>query len=87
MDSVAEVKVLMSAYSAENGESVRRQRDHEGRRQAVPWHGGLLLPQRRPECQRLLSNAASRPIAKYRYYIGSYTINGYWKSDPASRPK
>ena len=52
MDSVAEVKVLMSAYSAENGRNpFLDQRHYQGRHHAVARPGGLLFPQRRPECQ------------------------------------
>ena len=65
MDSVAEVKVLMSAYSAENGRNPSSINViTKGGGTAVPRPGLLLFPQRGPERQRRFS--PTKPAARGR---------------------
>ena len=77
MDSVAEVKVLMSAYSAENGrESLLHQCHHQGRPDAVARAGSLYFRNEDLNANNFFSNEAGRPRQEYRYNIGSYFIGG-----------
>ncbi len=77
MDSVAEIKVLMSAYSAENGRnpSAINVITKGGQRK---FHGGASYFFRNEDLNAndFFSNQAGRPIPRYRYNIGSYTIGG-----------
>jgi hypothetical protein len=77
MDSVAEVKVLMSAYSAENGRnpSAINIITKGGQKQ---FHGGAGFYFRNEalNANDFFANQAGRPKARYRYNIGSYTIGG-----------
>ncbi len=77
MDSVAEVKVLMSAYSAENGRnpsSINVITKGGGSQ----YHGQSSYYFRNEDlnANNYFSNLAGRPIQKYRYNIGSYYIGG-----------
>jgi hypothetical protein len=83
MDSVAEVKVLMSAYSAENGRnpsSINVITKGGG----TQYHGQASYYFRNEDlnANNYFSNLAGRPIQKYRYNIGSYYIGG-----PVQLPK
>ena len=77
MDSVAQVKVLMSAYSAENGRNpasinvITRGGNKD-------FHGSVSYYFRNEDLNAndYFSNLAGRPIARYRYNIGSYTFGG-----------
>lgn len=77
MDSVAEIKVLMSAYSAENGRnpSAVNVITRGGQRQ---FHGSAAYFFRNEDLNAndYFSNLAGRPVPKYRYNIGSYTFGG-----------
>ena len=77
MDSVAEVKVLMSAYSAENGRnpSAINIITKGGDRQ---FHGSASYFFRNEalNANDFFANQAGRPKARYRYNIGSYTLSG-----------
>ena len=77
MDSVAEVRVLMSAYSAENGRNPSSINviTRGGTRQ---FHGMASYYFRNEDLNAndFFSNEAGRPRARYRYNIGSYTIGG-----------
>jgi hypothetical protein len=77
MDSVAEVKVLMSAYSAENGRNPASINviTRGGTRQ---FHGTAAYYFRNEDLNAndYFSNLAGRPVPKYRYNIGSYTFGG-----------
>jgi hypothetical protein len=77
MDSVAEVKVLMSAYSAENGRnptSINVITKGGG----TQFHGGASYYFRNEDlnANNFFSNSAGRPRQEYRYNIGSYSISG-----------
>jgi hypothetical protein len=77
IDSVAEVKVLMSAYSAENGRNpasisvITRggQKDFHG-------SAGFYLRNEALNANDFFANVAGRPRTEYRYNIGSYSIGG-----------
>ena len=77
MDSVAEVKVLMSAYSAENGRnpSAINVITKGGGQQ---FHGQAAWYFRTEDlnAKNYFSNQAGRPRQEYRYNIGSYFISG-----------
>ena len=77
MDSVAEVKVLMSAYSAENGRNPSSINviTKGGQRQ---FHGQASYYFRNEDLNAndYFSNLAGRPRPEYRYNIGSYSIGG-----------
>ena len=77
MDSVAEVKVLMSAYSAENGRnptSINVITKGGG----TSFHGQASYYFRNEDlnANSYFSNEAGRPRQRYRYNIGSYSIGG-----------
>jgi hypothetical protein len=77
MDSVAEVKVLMSAYLAENGRnpsSINVITKGGG----TSYHGQASWYFRNEDlnANNYFSNAASRPRQEYRYNIGSYYLGG-----------
>ena len=77
MDSVAEVKVLMSAYSAENGRnpsSINVITKGGG----TQLHGQAAYYFRNEDlnANNYFSNEAGRPRQEYRYNIGSYNIGG-----------
>ena len=77
MDSVAEVKVLMSAYSAENGRnpsSINVITKGGG----TQYHGQVAWYFRNEDlnANNFFSNQAGRPRQEYRYNIGSYYIGG-----------
>jgi hypothetical protein len=77
MDSVAEVKVLMSAYSAENGRNpssinvITR-----GGTKQFHATAGYYFRNEDLNANDYFSNLAGRPVPKYRYNIGSYTLGG-----------
>jgi hypothetical protein len=77
LDSVAEVKVLMSAYSAENGRNPSSinviTKGGETR-----YHGQASWYFRNEDlnANNFFSNQAGRARQKYRYNIGSYNISG-----------
>jgi hypothetical protein len=77
MDSVAEVKVLMSAYSAENGRNPSSINviTKGGQTQ---FHGLASWYFRNEDlnANNFFSNQAGRPRQEYRYNIGSYSIGG-----------
>jgi len=83
MDSVAEVKVLMAAYSAENGRNpfAINVITKGGTRQ---FHGTAAYYFRNEDLNAndFFANSAGKPRAEYRYNIASYTIGG-----PAILPK
>ena len=77
MDSVAEVKVLMSAYSAESGRkpaSINIITKGGG----TSLHGQASYYFRNEDlnANSFFSNEAGRPRQEYRYNIGSYSIGG-----------
>jgi hypothetical protein len=77
MDSVAEVKVLMSAYSAENGRnpsSINVITKGGG----TQYHGqvGWYFRNEDLNANNFFSNQAGRPRQEYRYNIGSYYFGG-----------
>jgi hypothetical protein len=77
MDSVAEVKVLMSAYSAENGRnpsSINIITKGGG----TQYHGqaGWYFRNEDLNANNFFSNQAGRPRQEYRYNIASYNIGG-----------
>jgi hypothetical protein len=76
-DSVAEVKVLMSAYSAENGRnpsSINVITKGGG----TSFHGQASYYFRNEDlnANSYFSNEAGRPRQEYRYNIGSYSVGG-----------
>jgi hypothetical protein len=77
MDSVAEVKVLMSAYSAENGRNpssinvITKGGSSQLHGQAAYYFRNEDL-----NANNYFSNEAGRPRQEYRYNIGSYFIGG-----------
>jgi hypothetical protein len=77
MDSVAEVKVLMSAYSAEYGRNPSAI-NIITRGGATRYHGtvGYYFRNEALNANDYFSNLAGRPIPRYRYNIGSYTFSG-----------
>src|ERR1019366_8315987 len=77
LDSLAEVKVLMSAYSAENGRnpsSINVITKGGG----TQYHGQVAWYFRNEDlnANNYFSNQAGRPRQEYRYNIGSYYIGG-----------
>lgn len=77
LDSVAEVKVLMSAYSAENGRnpsSINVITKGGGKQ----YHGqvGWYFRNEDLNANNYFSNQAGRPRQVYRYNIGSYYFSG-----------
>ena len=77
MASIAEVKVLMSAYSAENGRnpsSINVITKGGG----TQYHGQVAWYFRNEDlnANNYFSNQAGRPRQEYRYNIGSYYIGG-----------
>lgn len=83
LDSIGEVKVLMAAYSAQDGRNpfgisvITKQ----GTRQ---FHGGAAWYFRNEDlnANSFFSNEAGRPRQEYRYNIGNY-----WIAGPAILPK
>src|SRR5215469_10031130 len=77
MDSVAEVKVLMSAYNAVNGRNPASI-NVITKGGARPFHGTASYYFRNEDLNAndYFSNLAGRPRATYRYNIGSYTLSG-----------
>jgi hypothetical protein len=77
MDSVAEVKVLMSAYSAENGRNPSSI-NVITRGGGTQLHGQVAWYFRNEDlnANNYFSNEAGRPRQEYRYNIGSYNIGG-----------
>lgn len=77
MDSVAEIKVLVSAYSAENGRNPSSINviTRGGQKQ---FHGTAAYYFRNEDLNAndFFSNQAGRPIPRYRYNIGSWTFGG-----------
>ena len=77
MDSVAEVKVMMSAYAAENGRNPASINviTRGGGKQ---YHGQVAWYFRNEDlnANNYFSNQAGRPRQVYRYNIGSYYIGG-----------
>jgi hypothetical protein len=77
IDSVAEVKVLMSAYSAENGRNPSSinvitkggGKDYHGQ-------GSYYFRNEDLNANNFFSNQAGRPRQEYRYSISSYVISG-----------
>lgn len=77
MDSVAEVKVLMSAYSAENGRNPSSINViTKGGGTQYHGQGSWYFRNEDLNANNYFSNLAGRPIQKYRYNIGSYYIGG-----------
>jgi hypothetical protein len=77
MDSVAEVKVLMSAYSAENGRNPSAI-NVITRGGTMQFHGQAAYYFRNEDLNAndFFSNQAGRPIPEYRYNIFNYLIGG-----------
>ena len=77
MDSVAEVKVLMSAYSAENGRNPSSI-SIITKGGAKQFHGGAgyYLRNEALNANDFFNNKAGRKRTAYRYNIGSYTLSG-----------
>ncbi len=77
MDSVAEVKVLMSAYSAENGRNPSSI-NVITKGGSTQLHGQVAYYFRNEDlnANNYFSNEAGRPRQEYRYNIGSYMIGG-----------
>ena len=77
MDSVAEVKVLMSAYSAENGRNPSSI-NVITKGGSTQFHGsaGYYFRNEDLNANNFFSNQAGRPRQEYRYNIYNYTISG-----------
>ena len=77
MDSIAEVKVLMSAYSAENGRNPSSI-NVITKGGSTQLHGQVAWYFRNEDlnANNYFSNSAGRPRQEYRYNIGSYMIGG-----------
>src|SRR5215469_5754583 len=77
MDSVAEVKVLMSAYNAVNGRNPASI-NVITRGGTKSFHGMASYYFRNEDLNAndYFSNLAGRPRARYRYNIGSYVVSG-----------
>jgi len=77
MDSVAEVKVLMSAYSAENGRNPSSI-NVITKGGTAEFHGQAAWYFRNEDLNAndFFNNEAGRPRTKYRYNIASYSIGG-----------
>ena len=77
MDSVSEVKVLMSAYSAENGRNPSSI-NVITKGGTTQYHGQVAWFFRNEDlnANNFFSNQAGRPRQEYRYNIGSYYIGG-----------
>jgi len=77
MDSVAEVKVLISAYSAENGRNPSSI-NVITRGGGTQYHGQVAWYFRNEDlnANNYFSNQAGRPRQEYRYNIGSYYFGG-----------
>ncbi len=77
MDSIAEVKVLMSAYSAESGRNPSSINiiTKGGSKQ---FHGsvGWFVKNEALNANDFFSNTAGRPRTKYRYNIANFSIGG-----------
>ncbi len=77
MDSVAEVKVLMSAYSAENGRNPSSINViTKGGSSSLHGGGSYYFRNEDLNANNYFSNQAGRPRQEYRYNIGSYSIGG-----------
>lgn len=77
MDSVAEVKVLMAAYSAENGRNpFAISVITKGGTTQFHASAGYYLRNEDFNANDFFANEAGKPRAEYRYNIGSYTIGG-----------
>ena len=77
IDSIAEVKVLMSAYSAENGRNPTSI-NVITKGGSTALHGQVSYYFRNEDlnANSYFSNEAGRPRQEYRYNIGSYSIGG-----------
>ncbi len=77
MDSVAEVKVLMSAYSAENGRNPSSI-NIITKGGSTQYHGQASFYFRNEalNANNYFSNQAGRPRQRYRYNIGNYNFGG-----------
>ena len=83
MDAVAEVRVLMSAYSAENGRNPTSINViTKGGGTQVHGQASYYVRNEALNANSYFSNAAGRSKQEYRYNIGSYSIGG-----PAILPK
>ena len=77
MDSVAEVKVLMSAYSAENGRNPTSINViTKGGGTQLHGQAAYYLRNEDLNANNFFSNEAGRPRQEYRYNIGCYFIGG-----------
>ncbi len=77
MDSVAEVKVLMSAYSAENGRNPSAiSIITKGGSRQFHGSGGYYLRNEYLNANDFFNNKAGRARTPYRYNIGNYTLSG-----------
>src|SRR5215813_14237866 len=77
MDSVAEVKVLMAAYSAENGRNpFAINVITKGGAKQFHASAGYYFRNEDLNANDFFANSASRPKAEYRYNIGNYTLSG-----------
>src|ERR1019366_3853692 len=77
MDSVAEVKVLMSAYSAESGRKPASINIiTKGGATSVHGQASYYFRNEDLNANNFFSNEAGRPRQEYRYNIGSYSIGG-----------
>jgi hypothetical protein len=91
MDSVGEIKVLLSAYAAEYG------RNSGGAITVITkggernFHGsaGWYYRHERYSANNFFNNQRGQPRAPYRYNIASYTISGpiYWPGDSRKAAK
>jgi Carboxypeptidase regulatory-like domain len=77
VDSVAEVKVLMSAYSAENGRNPFAI-NVITKGGTTQYHGSAAYYFRNEDLNAndFFANSAGKPRAEYRYNIASYTFGG-----------
>ncbi len=77
MDSVAEVKVLMSAYSAESGRNPASINIiTKGGSTSIHGQASYYFRNEDLNANNFFSNEAGRPRQEYRYNIGSYSIGG-----------
>ena len=77
MDSVAEVKVLMAAYSAENGRNpFAINVITKGGGRQFHASAGYYFRNEDLNANDFFANEAGKPRAEYRYNIGSYTVGG-----------
>ena len=77
MDSIAEVKVLMSAYSAENGRNPTSINViTKGGGTSLHGQASYYFRNEDLNANSFFSNEAGRSRQEYRYNIGSYSIGG-----------